>query len=744
MRLGLIGGGRGERSSCCTAGCVDDRQLRSRSGSFGARRWGSRRLLALVATALLFLLLCAASASAFPWARRITGYLPARDGTLLHYSVLLPAASGRFPVVLNYSGYDPGSIGGAAYQQGDTAMWPNLDTSLLKAGYAVLGVNMRGTGCSQGSFLLFDPHWGTDGYDAIEWAARQPWSDGNIGMANWSYAGLSQVLTAVTRPPNLKAIAPGMAVTDPWRDVGYPGGVANALFPTEWWAYIQNMWAYAAQTASAEGDARCLADIAAHEALSQTASPAADLLQYPWPEGTVGGYPVSDALVWLRTHLIDVPVLSMVAWEDEATGPRAGYYQTTLNPATTYLVGTNGRHDSYVSLRFRALLIRFFDRYLKGERNGFDHGPHVWLWEDTTAPGAPLSTDAQLESMTPGEVITRRRLPVRVHPLRLWFGGGGVLSTSQPSERAQPDSYSYPVPGPSVNADLTDNETEWQGTSPSRAGSLAYTTAPLPKTLAFYGPASADLWVSSTSSDADIQATITEVRPDGQEVYVQRGWLRLSNRALDPALSTPLLPFYVQTKESQQPMPAGQPVLARLEIEQFSHVFRRGSSIRIWLDTPSVTGEWGFSDPTTPSTIKIWHDPTHPTSLALGLLQIGGIDTPFPACDALVQEPCRTNPRPIPPGTGPDGSTAGAIPVPPCLASRRITLTIPRTPRGARIRSVEIYVDGKRLGRRVGSRRRRTVKLALNGTGADTVKVLLVIRTTRRTIRLARHVRLCD
>ena len=147
----------------------------------------------MVCVACVTALVGAPVAAGAPWARRITGYLPARDGTLLHYSVLLPAAKGRFPVVMNYSGYDAGSIGGAAYRRGDTAMWPGLDTSLLRAGYAVFGVNMRGTGCSQGNFLLFDPHWGTDGYDAIEWAARQRWSDGRVGMANWSYAGLSQV-----------------------------------------------------------------------------------------------------------------------------------------------------------------------------------------------------------------------------------------------------------------------------------------------------------------------------------------------------------------------------------------------------------------------------------------------------------------------------------------------------------------------------------------------------------------------
>lgn len=483
------------------------------------------RPFVVLAVTVVSLLVASAPAQAVPWAKRITGYFPARDGTLLHYSVLLPAGTGPFPVVLNYSGYDAGSIGGAAYQQGSTAMWPDLDTSLLNAGYAVLGVNMPGTGCSGGGpFQLFADNWGTGGYDAVEWAARQPWSDGNVGMDNWSFAGLSQVLTAITRPPNLKAIAPGMAVVDPWRDVGTPGGVTNALFPAGWWAYIQEQWSYAAQTAQAENDVRCMANLARHEALSQTSSPPADGALYPYPTRT----PWAHSFPWQQTQLIDIPVLSMVAWQDEATGPRAGYYQDTLDPSKTYLIGTNGEHDSYVSVQFRSFLIRFFDRYLKGIQNGIENGPHVQLWEDTAAQGAPLSSDAQLAEETPGEVIHLPGLPVTVQPLTLALRSAGQLTTGSASSGENPDAYRYPIPGPSVNADLTDNETEWQASTPSVNGSVEYTTAPLPNALTFYGPASLDLWVSSTAPDADLQATITEVRPDGQEEYVTRGWLRLA------------------------------------------------------------------------------------------------------------------------------------------------------------------------------------------------------------------------
>src|SRR5262252_6168967 len=141
------------------------------------------------------------------WARRETGYLPAADGTLLRYSVLLPAKAGRFPVALIYSGYDTGSIGGAAYLKNDVTFSFDLDRALVAKGYAVMGVNARATGCSEGApFDFLGVKYGEDGRDAVEFAAQRPWSNGNVGMYGWSWAGMSQLATASNKPPHLKAV----------------------------------------------------------------------------------------------------------------------------------------------------------------------------------------------------------------------------------------------------------------------------------------------------------------------------------------------------------------------------------------------------------------------------------------------------------------------------------------------------------------------------------------------------------
>ncbi len=591
----------------------------------------------------------ATSATRVPWAKRITGYLRASDGTLLHYSVLLPKAKGRFPVVMNYSGYDAGSIGGTAYREGKTAMWPRLDATLLRHGYAVFGVNMPGTGCSGGgAFYLFDPRWRTDGRDAVEWAARQKWSTGKIGMADWSYAGLSQIMVAEARPKHLRAIAPGRVVTDPVLDVGYLGGVPNTLFPVGWWSFIQTEWSYAKITAEAEHDQRCLANIKDHIANSTNTSPPALQSQHPF----------DDALnarleTWSRVKRINVPVLSLEDWQDEATGVRGGYYQKYLNPNRTWYVGTNGKHDIYTSLRWRALLLRFFDHFLKGKNNGFERGDHVQIWEDTSAPGGLNPGDLQLERAKPAWVIGVPRLPVPVKPLALSLHSGGTLTGNPPTTNEPPSVYAYPDPGPAVNSITNPASDQWQGKVPSRTGSLSFTTAPLQRDVTLFGSGSADLWLSSTATDTDVQVTVTEVRPDGQEQYVQRGWLRVSQRAIDPRYSTELLPFHPQTKASVSLLAPGVPVLARVEIQKFSHAFRKGSSIRIWIDTPSTTGEEGFAALTTPATNEIWTDPNHPSRVVFGVLQDAPKPAPISKCNTLIHEPCRPNPVPVPPGGGP-------------------------------------------------------------------------------------------
>lgn len=568
------------------------------------------------------------------FAKRLTGYLSARDGTQLRYSVLLPKGKGPFPVIVNYSGYDPGSIGGKAYMNDNTAMSVNLDRSLVQAGYAVVGVQARGTACSEGQFEFLARSYGEDGYDAIEWIARQPWSNGAVGMANWSWAGMSQLATASETPPHLKAIAPGMVLGDARLDSWAPGGVPAPGFVDGWWDYLHSRWEAARQSAEAEGDKRCLAQIATNLETAEANRVPSVLIRHPLRDDYIEIRHLAG-----RTGNINVPVFNMEAFQDEAVIARQGYFHETLKPDQLWYLQTNGGHDLYVSTRFRKQLIAFFDRFVKGKANGFEQTPHVQVWIESTFQGP---ADGMFENLTPGITLQSEKFPMQVKPLSLALSGGGVLAPGEAGSGAA-EGIDYPIRGPAVQHEFFKDS--WGPLDPAwRKGSLAFTTAPLGSDLLTYGPASADLWVTTTGADADLQVTVTEVRPDGQEMYVQRGWLRLSDRRLDPARTTPLRPWLADRPETMAAMVPGKPALARIEIQKFSHAFRKGSRLRVWIDTPSQFGGNLFAPYSVPTRIEVLHDADHPSRILIGTLEGVAIPPQRPVCGTVHHQPCRPDP----------------------------------------------------------------------------------------------------
>jgi hypothetical protein len=242
-------------------------------------------------------------------------------------------------------------------------------------------------------------------------------------------------------------------------------------------------------------------------------------------------------------------------------------------------------------------------------------------------------------------------MPVR--PLALYFRSGGRLALTRPKGDAAPAQYAYP--GPSAgNEDgviFGQNDVLWKAPEPPGA-SLAYTTPALARDTEFFGSGSADLWLSSTAPDTDLQITLTEVRPDGQEVYVVRGWLRASHRALDRKRSTTLAPFHTDLEADARQLVAGQPTKMRVQLWPFDYVFRKGSSLRLWIGAPTgETGGWSLDFTKTPALNSIYADGSHPSALVLGHLAGGRAEKPLPACDTLLNQPCRSNGAAVPPGT---------------------------------------------------------------------------------------------
>ncbi|WP_395672903.1 CocE/NonD family hydrolase [Phenylobacterium sp.] len=572
------------------------------------------------------------------WAQRLTGYLKTRDGEDLRYSVILPKGKGPFPVIMRYSGYDDSALGGKSYLQRNGLTGGGADRMLVEAGYAVIGVNRRATGCSTGStFDWHHPLYGQDGHDAVEWAAAQPWSTGNVGMYGSSWVGMSQLWTASTRPPHLRAIAPAVVIADPRADSYAPGGVPQPTMITGWGStYVPGRWQTIRADAEAENDTRCLQQLEKNLKTLEAGSPGRLVLAHPFRDAHL-----EERAPARRVDRINVPVLSITAYQDEATTSRGGYYQWNVDPKLMWMIDTNGGHGAAGSLVYRRQMLKFFDRYVKGVKNDWEATPRLQVWQETANDPAAVARGARgVESSQPNFVVSRPTISPDVKQVSFTLSEGGrLLENAAASGGSQ--TFKYPVISPSVLG-----REGWGPLDPDwKAGSLVFTTPPLQRDLVAFGPASADLWISSSSApDADLQVTVTALQPDGQEMYVQRGWLRLSNRALDTGKSTVGRPVLLDKPEAFAPMMPNRPELARLEVNRFSYAFRKGTRLRVWIEAPGNTGSYRFSHNPVPTTLKLWQDADHASKFVINVLENEAVPKPVRACGAVLAQPCRPDP----------------------------------------------------------------------------------------------------
>jgi len=269
-------------------------------------------------------------------------YLEVRDGTRLSVAVHFPdpllAGPPPWPTVVEYSGYDPSNPGSPE---------PGMVIA-RQFGYAVVGVNVRGTGCSGGVFDPFSTAQQADGYDVIEVVARQPWVLHNrVGMVGLSFPGIMELYTACTQPPHLAAVAPQSVIEDPWRQQ-WPGGVYNQGFTRSWLANVDGSAAPYGRRWVRErveaGDTVC----EANQDLRYQNIPFEPLAR------TMPFYPpdADDRRLSLLVRDVQVPVFLTGAWQDEQTGPRFAtllddFWSTDRVKFTMY----NGQHpDGYSPL----------------------------------------------------------------------------------------------------------------------------------------------------------------------------------------------------------------------------------------------------------------------------------------------------------------------------------------------------------------------------------------------------------
>ncbi|HJR18384.1 MAG TPA: CocE/NonD family hydrolase [Actinomycetota bacterium] len=574
-----------------------------------------------LAVVLLFAAVLGPAAADPDGTARETGYIELPDGVTLAYTAAFPNDGKPHPTLFEYSGYNPGSVPDQPY----------IDRWVLK-GYAYIGVNLRGTGCSGGTFDFFEPQQGLDGAYVIDhFIPTRPWSDGDVAMVGKSYPGITQLFVAEEKPTHLKAIAPGHFYGDIYRDVAFPGGIFNYSFAA--------LWAFVAQPtegrisalqAIAKGDATCAANVATHEVTNLRYNPFIQAQEHPFIDDlTMERSPIT------RVKDIDVPIFTAIAWQDEQVGPREVHLLEHLD-VPYWAILTNGDHGMYRTGTSMKLLDAYLDHFLRGADNGFENNPRVMVW-----------WEADTEHRAPSWVTGLPSWPPQATPKRLFLGAGGALSDDAPAAGGRPDQYVYPagsqgIGNPYYGSASAPNVYLWP-LKPLPGTALSYTSEAFTENTVLLGSASLDLWLASTAPDTDVQVTLTEVRPDGQEMYIQKGWLRASHRTEDAAISTDLRPVQTHLLDDFSPLVPGALNRMRVEIFPFGHVVRAASKIRVWIEAPTALPElWGFAFLPIPAVNMVYHDAEHPSSLVLPVVGGLAIDKPaYPACGTVIRQPCR-------------------------------------------------------------------------------------------------------
>lgn len=558
---------------------------------------------------------------------RERGYLDLSDGTRLHYDVMRPAGEEEVPVLLLYGGYR-GVLAGP---------FPRIFTD---SGYAMIHVSVRGSGCSEGTWSFLSEQEGRDGYEVIDWIVEQPWSNGRVAAMGESYYAITQFNLAATKHPNLVAIAPAHPVWDIYRDALYPGGIYNVGLATTFTG-MQNFFSTEGLPFGIQYESEAnRADCATNQAHRPT-----NLQNALMPTSRTAPFDEGDQ-DWRRrsprylAKLIDIPVWTMMTWQDHILGSRPIEMLKEMD-APLYASLSDGFHSMYWYNPWLPDLIRFLDHYVKGEENGYEQTPRIRMFWEPHKVG-----DFVYE---PSWVTEAGQWPLpQARPMTLALGPEGTLEAP-----GHPGSGHGDEPGPSgadaypyVPGTGQSRMTFTQG--PSASAHLAYTSAPLEQDIVAVGSASLDLWLSSTAIDTDVQATLTDLRPDGTEVLVQQGWLRASHRAVDETLSTATQPYHPHTSASVEPMIPGTPELMRLEILPFGHVFRDGSRLRIYVEAPETVAEpvnnadgWAFEAFPTPAVNRVHYGGDTPSALVLSIVPGQQTDTPPPACGVVPNQRCR-------------------------------------------------------------------------------------------------------
>ncbi len=526
-----------------------------------------------------------------------------RDGVTLYADVIRPDEPGRFPVLLSRTPYNKKGT--------DDPNGPNF--LFARYGYVSVVQDCRGRFQSEGEYdTIFQEI--ADGYDAVEWSARLPWSNGRVGTTGQSYLGLTQYMIACNdpMPPSLQVMAPVSASSDyhaSW--IYHTGGASlwgwivpyaifkglntlkrkhrNDLFEKmkeyveggEFPLLRQTRFGFNAFTPLTDKWYRHLPIKDWIELLKETAPYLADHIAH-----------ADDGEYWYRANVnrhaasVSVPMLHVTSWYDifgegaqnayRSIKTRSGFQKARdgqrliigpwghLLPYTVPSSRGTGEIDfgSEALIDLSETLARWFDYWLKDVENGVMDEPPVTIF---------TLGENKWRSLSDWPPPNARPTPYYLHSKRgaNSIRGDGALSTVPPDQESA-DSFVYdpddPVPSLGGGNLAIDMGVQDQRTVEDRDDVLVYTSEPLEQPLEITGPVSVVLWAASSAVDTDFTAKLVDVHPDGYAQNLLDGIIRAR---------------YRESASRPQLMDAGRPYQFTIDLWATSNLFLRGHRIRL-------------------------------------------------------------------------------------------------------------------------------------------------------------------
>jgi predicted acyl esterase len=514
--------------------------------------------------------------------------VPMRDGAQLRANVFRPHAEGRFPVIMTFGPYgkdvhlsqfmpdawealkrrhpeilQASSCKHLAFETPDPECW-------VPDGYAVVKVDSRGAGKSPGLLDVNSPAEFQDFYDAVEWAGVQPWSNGKVGLLGISYFAAGQWMIASLRPPHLAALLPWQGASDFYRDRTRQGGIFCSGFTNRWWnrSVLRN------QHGNPDSP---FTDIVSGERNTGPASLSPEQLRANRVDyvANILAHPLDDA--WYRARSpkfenIDIPALVVANWGGlglHLRGTIEGYLR--IASRNKWLRVQAGSYFlTFLLPESVALQKRFFDHFLKNIDNGWDKEAAV-----------------EVSIRAPGDIVVRTEK-----------GGEWPLAGTRWTR--------FDLDAASMRIATTAPQAEAAASYAAIGEGVTFSTAPLDRDMDIAGPMKARLWVSSSTDDMDLFATLRAFDPQGSELTffsateprapVSQGWLRVSQRKLDPVRSTEYRPYHTHG-EAQKLVP-GEIVPVDVEIWPASLALPAGYRLALTLqgkdfERPDATGAAG-------------------------------------------------------------------------------------------------------------------------------------------------------